>query len=583
MLRVGNAQVTLFRGGHFHLACLGLVGLLGAAPAGGAEAEGARFVVGSTPRHRIDSRLFGHFMERASWGEPGPEGALVPGTHRLQPSVVEKLREMHVPIVRFPGGTDVDYIDWLDMIDGVPGRGGAGRPVTVGHRGGTITNAFGLDEFLRLWEDLKVPALLVVNFRDGFLKRKPLADAARHEAAKVAYCNAPVGATLPEGMHDWPAIRASNGHPEPYGVRYWEIGNETWPFVEDLRRQGLSDERIAAWYVECLAAYIDAMRAVDPKIEILVDVQLEESKRVEVTRRIRDTLGDRVQYLVYHTYVPWGIQKVERDGRDVPVEDLTAEDIWNAWVAVPQMDAEGLSTFDSGALRQARRLGYPLAVTEWNWNGWWRLGREEARPALNSSFAKGLGAAGYLHAFMRQGETIAMACQSMLVGNRWGIHCVRADPEGKWPAYFMPTGQVTMFYARHHGTHRLDVTAENVPAYAQPYRMQNLGPKKRVAYVDAVATADERAVYFHAINRHFSRDLPVAVDLTAFDKIDKTATHRILEGRLTDEPAEGQPREIGRFRTERVAFDGKVLRATLPKRSVSIVEIPLAAAQGNGE
>jgi alpha-N-arabinofuranosidase len=571
--------MTRLFAGHFHVACLGLAGLLGVAAAGRADADGIRFAVGGTPRHRIDSRLFGHFMERASWGEPGPEGALVPGTHRLQPSVVEKLREMQIPIVRFPGGTDVDYIDWFDMIDHVPGRKGAGRPVTVGHRGGRLTNRFGLDEFLRLWETLEVPPLLVVNFRDGFLKKKPLAEAVRHEAAKVAYCNAPVGARLPEGMHDWPAVRARNGHPAPYGVRYWEIGNETWPFVDDLRRQGWADERIAEWYVECLAAYIDAMRAVDPKIEILVDVQLEGSKRVQVTRRIRRRLGDGVQYFVHHTYVPWGIRKVERDGRQVPVENLSAEDIWNAWVAVPQMDAGGLSTYDCGALREARRLGYPLAVTEWNWNGWWRLSRPGVKPALNSSFAKGVGAAGYLHAFLRQGETIAMACQSMLVGNHWGIHCIRADPTGKTPAHYMPTGQVTMFYARHHGTHRLDVTAENVPTYAQPYRMQNLGPKKRVAYVDAVATADARTVYFHAINRHFGRNLPVVVDLTAFDKIDKAAIHRILEGRLNDEPAAGEPRQIGRFRTETVALDGKVLRVTLPKRSVSIVGIPRTAAK----
>jgi len=571
--------MTSLRAGPFHVVYVGLVGLLAAAPADRADAAEIRFVIGSTPRHRIDSRLFGHFMERASWGEPGPEGALVPGTHRLQPSVIARLREMHVPIVRFPGGTDVDYIDWFDMIDNVPGRKGTGRPITVGHRGGRLTNRFGLDEFLRLWEELKVPPLLVVNFRDGFLKRKPLAEAVRHEAAKVAYCNAPVGATLPEGMHDWPAVRARNGHPAPYGVRYWEIGNETWPFVDALRRQGWADERIAEWYVESLTAYIDAMRAVDPTIEILVDVQLEETKGIQVTRRIRRTLGDRVRYFVHHTYVPWGIRKIERDGREVPVENLTAEDIWNAWVAVPQMDSDGLSTFDCHALRQARRLGYPLAVTEWNWNGWWRLGRRGPKPALNSSFAKGVGAAGYLHAFMRQGEQIAMACQSMLVGNHWGIHCVWADPTGKTPAHFMPTGQVTMFYARHHGAHRLDVTAENVPTYAQPYRMQNLSPAERVAYVDAVATGDARAAYVHAINRHFSRDLPVTVDLTAFDKIDRTATHRILEGRLQDEPAEGRPRQIGRFRQRAVAVTGKVLRVTLPKRSVSIIEIPRPTAR----
>ena len=52
-----------------------------------------------------------------------------------------------------------------------------------------------------------------------------LADIA-HIAGLVAYCNAPLGAKLPKGMPDWPAVRAKNGHPEPYNVRIWEIGNE---------------------------------------------------------------------------------------------------------------------------------------------------------------------------------------------------------------------------------------------------------------------------------------------------------------------------------------------------------------------
>ncbi|MEZ6079916.1 MAG: hypothetical protein R3C56_30855 [Pirellulaceae bacterium] len=73
--------------------------------------------------HSIDPRLFGQFMERPSWGEIGPEGALVPGTHRLQPKVVDLLAEMQPPMMRFPGGTDVDFMDWRDMVSNVPGRG----------------------------------------------------------------------------------------------------------------------------------------------------------------------------------------------------------------------------------------------------------------------------------------------------------------------------------------------------------------------------------------------------------------------------------------------------------------------------
>ena len=106
--------------------------------------------------HRIDARLFGQFMERASWGgEIGAEAAVIPGTHQLRPKAKQLLHKMRVPIVRFPGGTDADYIDWCDMIDKVPGRSG-GRPLTTGHTGNQVTNNFGYDEILRLCEELEM-------------------------------------------------------------------------------------------------------------------------------------------------------------------------------------------------------------------------------------------------------------------------------------------------------------------------------------------------------------------------------------------------------------------------------------------
>jgi len=106
--------------------------------------------------HEIDSRLFGQFMERPSWGgEIGPEGSLIPGTHELRREAKRLIRDMQIPIARFPGGTDVDYIDWLDMIDNVPGRPG-GRPITIGHTGNRVSNHFGYDEFLRLCEEIEM-------------------------------------------------------------------------------------------------------------------------------------------------------------------------------------------------------------------------------------------------------------------------------------------------------------------------------------------------------------------------------------------------------------------------------------------
>ncbi len=113
------------------------------------------------------------------------------------------------------------------MIDNVPGRG-TDRPLSTGYKGDKVTNRFGYDECLRLCGELSSEVIVVVNFRDGVLQHKPLEEAAQHAASLLAYCNAPLGAELPQGMEDWPAIRAQNGHAKPYRVKYVQIGNETW-------------------------------------------------------------------------------------------------------------------------------------------------------------------------------------------------------------------------------------------------------------------------------------------------------------------------------------------------------------------
>jgi alpha-N-arabinofuranosidase len=532
------------------------------------NSAGVSFTISKTVLHRIDPRLFGQFMERPSWGEIGVEGARIPGTSKLQPDVLKLLTEMKIPIIRFPGGTDADFLDWRDMVDNVPGRA-AERPISTGHLGHKVTNYFGYDEFLQFCENAGAQAIVVVNFRDGLLKKKPLKEAAAHAAALVAYCNAPLGAKLPEGMYDWPSLRAKNGRSRPYKVKYFQIGNETWAFTKQLREQ----EAHAApqFYAECLTAYIEAMRSVDPSIEIIVDGH--DGDMAGIVSQVRERLGDKISYFATHFYCPWAITRVLKNGKEFAMQELAADEIWRAWVAVTQFDANGQSVIDHPGINAARRLGYKVAVTEWNWNGWWR--REGPRPALDSSWAKGLGAAGYLHAFMRAGDVIGLGCQSMLVGNSWGITSIHADVEGKIPPFYMPTGQVTMFYSQHHGPKLLTLASRNVPLYEQPYRMGGIAPNKKVAYIDALATADEKRIYFHAINRSFEQSLDVTVDVSAFDSLANRAVLYVLEGRLNDIPGPNEPRQIGRISQRDLHFDGKTLKVTLPNRSLSCIEFML--------
>ncbi|MHC4117012.1 MAG: alpha-L-arabinofuranosidase C-terminal domain-containing protein [Planctomycetota bacterium] len=530
-----------------------------------AIAAGVSFTVRDEVVHKIDPRVFGQFMERPSWGEIGVEGGLIPGTRKLQPGVLKMLEEMEIPIIRFPGGTDVDFMDWRDMVDNVPHRA-AERPVSTGHKGHKVTNNFGYDEFLQLCEHLDTEAIIVVNFRDALLKVKSLEDAAAHAASLVAYCNAEVGTKLPKGMYDWPALRAKNGRARPYNAKYFQIGNETWAFVRQLRE--MQGDAAPKFYARCAGAYIDAMRSVDPSIEIIVDGH--DGSMSGIVDEVHRQMGGRISHFATHFYSPWSITKVLKEGREVPAHEIPAADIWHGWVGVGRFDSEGQSILNHPGIEAARRKGYKVSVTEWNWNGWWRLSGTE--PALNSAYAKGIGAASYVHAFMRAADVIDIGCQSMLVGNSWGIHAIWADAKNRIPPHYMPTGQVTMLYSNHHGDKLLALDSRNVPTYEQPYRMGGISPKRKVACIDALATADEEHIYFHAVNRSFDKPKEVTIDVSAFGGIDGRAVHHVLEGRLNNAPEPGEPRQIGRISKRDAYFDGKILKVTLPYRSVSCVE-----------
>jgi alpha-L-arabinofuranosidase len=141
----------------------------------------------------------------------------------------------------------------------------------------------------------------------------------------------------------------------------------------------------------------------------------------------------------------------------------------------------------------------------------------------------------------------------------------------------LPSGQVTMLYSKHHGGQRLQVDVANMPCYEQPYRMAGIGPAHQAAYLDLLATRDENRLYLHAINRHFDAALAVQVDLSALGQRPGTqATLHILEGRLSNSPADAEALAPARIREEPWDIPGDVFTVRLPRRSVTVVEVPLA-------
>jgi len=179
---------------------------------GGLRAQTPAVLHADQPGPTIDRRIFGQFAEHLGYGIyggiwVGPESK-IPNIKGYRGDVVEALRALHVPLVRWPGGCFADEYHWRD---GVGAR--QNRPVRINTHWGGVTepNTFGTHEFMDFAELIGAQAYVSGN----------VGSAAPAEMEDwVQYITAPQGALADE--------RARNGRKEPWKLPYFGIGNELW-------------------------------------------------------------------------------------------------------------------------------------------------------------------------------------------------------------------------------------------------------------------------------------------------------------------------------------------------------------------
>lgn len=172
------------------------------------------------------------------------DGLWDPVARQVYPSVVNFLNAKCPNFVyRYPGGTVSNTFNWKDSIV----QPATSRPQQwVSSWGLYVTPDFGFDEFMKFVSQVRGQVALTIN-----LSMTP-----QDAADWVEYCNAP-----DDGNHPWAALRAANGHPAPYNVRYWELGNEMDSNSEFLWT--------TSQYINAAVPIATAMRAVDPNIQIV--------------------------------------------------------------------------------------------------------------------------------------------------------------------------------------------------------------------------------------------------------------------------------------------------------------------------
>ena len=201
--------------------------------------------------------------------------SLFPPTYKGRPNgcridLAELLEALHPKFMRFPGGCYVEgqttpknqlhnRFQWKNTIGPIEERPGH-LSVNWGYN---ITDGFGYHEMLQLSEDLGAEPLFVVNvgLGHGWLQPYDQLDEYIQEALDaIEYANGPV-------TSKWGAVRAKNGHPEPFGLRLLEVGNENANFHFD-NNSDQSDH-----YFERYIQFYKAIKAKYPDVEIIGNVE----------------------------------------------------------------------------------------------------------------------------------------------------------------------------------------------------------------------------------------------------------------------------------------------------------------------
>lgn len=196
------------------------------APVSAQNADTTVEVFADQPLGIISRNVYGHFTEHIGGviydGVWVGRHSSIPNVNGIRKALFDALQRIKAPVIRWPGGCFADSYDWKDGI-GKPSQ----RPKRTNfwevdsdaarlHEKGVQLfddNAFGTDEFVRFCRLSGAEPYLAANLRS-----LPALDFDHW----VEYCNSPAGSTSSAGM------RRRNGSMEPFNVRYWGVGNESW-------------------------------------------------------------------------------------------------------------------------------------------------------------------------------------------------------------------------------------------------------------------------------------------------------------------------------------------------------------------
>lgn len=490
---------------------------------------------------RIDARLYGSFIEhlgRAVYGgifEPGHPSADEDG---FRTDVLELVRQLDVPIVRYPGGNFVSGYNWEDGVGPVEGRP---RRLDLAWKT-TETNLFGTNEFCAWARKASTETMMAVNLGTRGI------DAARN---LVEYCNHPGGTY-------WSDLRRSHGVTEPHGIGVWCLGNE----MDGLWQIG---HKTAEEYGRLACETAKVMKWTDPSIELVV---CGSSGRTMPTfpqweATVLEHTYEHVDYISLHRYFA-------RSASPTTGHFLARSLDMDAFIR----EVVAVSDYIKAKTRSPKTMN--LSFDEWNvWSFTvdnekepkpWAVAPPQAEDIYTMEDALLFGC--MLITLLRHADRVKMACLAQLVNVIAPI--MTEDAGTAW--------RQTIFYPFMHASKYGRGTALRVEVDSPCYEDAEFGD---VPCIEAVATMaeDETSATIFAVNRSTTEALPLEVDLSGLPGMSPVehivmANDDLAAQNTHENPCNVLPRPIGDAEVR-----GGLLSARLPKASWNVIRLASGKAQ----
>lgn len=435
------------------------------------------FVIG-----KVDKRIYGSFIEhlgRAVYGgiyEPGHPMADEQGFRK---DVIELVKELGVPLVRYPGGNFVSGFNWEDSVgprDQRPKRLDLAWFTTE-------TNEVGLHEFADWCQAAGSEMMYAINLGT----RGP-------ENARdiVEYANHPGGSKYSD-------LRIANGKKEPFGIKLWCLGNEMdgpWQICHKTARE----------YGRAANEAAKLMKWVDPTIETVAcgSSSSEMPTFGDWELEMLDECYENIDYVSLHRYYanPTG------DTPGFLARALDMDDFIKTVTAI------------CDAVKGKKHSNHTVNLSFDEWNVWYHSGEQDkevwkqgkwgrALPLLEDiyNFEDALLVGSMLITLLRNADRVKVACLAQLVNVIAPI--MTKNGGGCWAqTIFYP-----FMHASRHGRGTVLKALVTSPTYAcRDY--------EQVPYIDAIATLEsDGSVSVFCVNRDMEEDFSLEIDLSSFSQL----------------------------------------------------------------